>query len=486
MKLSRIVLSFAFAFASVVSFSQVTPDMAVGITPYASYNVNDIDNVNPTNGNLFLKIPLLSYPQRGGKLRLNFFIYYNDKQWQAGLACQYNASSNSYNCDQVNGQWTPSGIERGMGFDSYAGPGVYVARDQFVGYITNYNALQTSTTEGTGSDSYTEQNQYITQYAITPDGGTHYIGDGVKETVTCGPLVPSNACPVPAQGTTSGFLLNNYPANDTSGFDQYGHDADGIIYGSYKGVNLGVYTNLAVTDANGNSITTGTSGWTDTYNRTIPGGSTGSGTIFFPNIPNGQPFVSSGMPDMVPGTAASSVPSECPSGTSAARVWAVPASESYDSSGTVTYYLCYTYYSYTTAFNLATVLPSSGVTYSVEEGLPGFFGPALMLTAIVLPDGSSYTFAYDQYLSLTQLGLPSGATVSYTWQNVVFDPYPTIGAASPIVTPISRALLTRTINPGDGQPAITKTYHWYITPSKDPTCGGTTACDVALSGDPTH
>jgi YD repeat-containing protein len=174
------------------------------------------------------------------------------------------------------------------------------------------------------------------------------------------------------------------------------------------------------------------------------------------------------MADLIPGTPASSVPSECPSGTSAARIWTVPGSDSYGS-GTATYYLCFTYLNYQTAFDLSSVLPSQvNGSISAVEASQSLFGQALMLTAIVLPDGNSYTFAYDQYLSLTTLGLPSGATITYTWQNVVFYPYPTVNhptvnSWAGIVTPISRALLQRTVTPGDGQPAITTTYHWYIT-----------------------
>lgn len=61
------------------SLSVPTPDTAIGNSPLASYDVSAIDAVNPVNGNLFLQLPLLSFPQRGKKLRLNFKIFYNDK-----------------------------------------------------------------------------------------------------------------------------------------------------------------------------------------------------------------------------------------------------------------------------------------------------------------------------------------------------------------------------------------------------------------------
>ena len=57
------------------------PDTAIGNSPLASYDVSEIDNVNPLNGNLYLNLPLVSFPQAGRDLRLDFRVYYNDKAW---------------------------------------------------------------------------------------------------------------------------------------------------------------------------------------------------------------------------------------------------------------------------------------------------------------------------------------------------------------------------------------------------------------------
>ncbi len=82
--------SFAFtclflaALSSKTSIAQVTADTAQGQSPYGVYRVGDIDSVNVVNGNLSLRIPLLSYPQRGKDLRMDFYIYSNDKKWIIG------------------------------------------------------------------------------------------------------------------------------------------------------------------------------------------------------------------------------------------------------------------------------------------------------------------------------------------------------------------------------------------------------------------
>src|ERR1035438_212154 len=107
-KLHSLATMLAVALTSSSVICQVTPDMATGLSPYATYITSDIDNVNPVNGNIFLKIPLLSYPQKGGKLRLNYYIFYNDKQWQANLYPVISPSNGEIG--SIGGQWTPAGL----------------------------------------------------------------------------------------------------------------------------------------------------------------------------------------------------------------------------------------------------------------------------------------------------------------------------------------------------------------------------------------
>ena len=53
-----------------------------GIMPGASYSVSDIENINLSNGNLGLTIPLVSLPPiAGGKLSLTLNATYNSKLW---------------------------------------------------------------------------------------------------------------------------------------------------------------------------------------------------------------------------------------------------------------------------------------------------------------------------------------------------------------------------------------------------------------------
>src|SRR5450432_4358700 len=53
-------------------------DAQVGIIPFYSYHGGDIDSVNLANGKLQVTIPLISYEQRGGKLKLDYALIYQN------------------------------------------------------------------------------------------------------------------------------------------------------------------------------------------------------------------------------------------------------------------------------------------------------------------------------------------------------------------------------------------------------------------------
>jgi hypothetical protein len=75
---SALLLMAAFHVPS--TFGQatdITPDTEVGMKPYGSFHGGDIDQVSLSSGKLILNIPLLSYPQRGGKIKLGFAL-----RWQ--------------------------------------------------------------------------------------------------------------------------------------------------------------------------------------------------------------------------------------------------------------------------------------------------------------------------------------------------------------------------------------------------------------------
>src|SRR6185437_9326371 len=51
---------------------------ATGIQAFGSYQAGDIDTIDLSSGRPMVNIPLISYPQRGGKLKLGFVLQYHN------------------------------------------------------------------------------------------------------------------------------------------------------------------------------------------------------------------------------------------------------------------------------------------------------------------------------------------------------------------------------------------------------------------------
>jgi YD repeat-containing protein len=436
MQIRSLLGPFVVALASLpLANAQLSPDTATGLSPYAVYKGGDIDNVNPASGNVFLDIPLVSFPQRGRDLRLAFHIYSNDKQWYI------DTSPSAINCTGVSsaflcGAWAGPVFTKGE--VTAPNSGVYIGRDQNVTF--GLNTSVTSHDYCPGSAPCVQTTTVSGIYALTPDGAKHYIADQQTQT-PCG-----GNCP-----TTTVNFQSSYPANDASRYTPTGFPIPGRNAEVVDGDGIH-YNGTQVTDSNGNFISASASGWTDTLNRMIPG--------VLPSSTAG-PGSSPDAQEPIPGIASTTALSYCPAGTVSGREWDVPASLQYKS-GSAAYYICYRNFNYQTAFNLDTVFsdPAAPTTYYqdvVETGASGTNNmPALLLSAIVLPDLTQYTFSYEeQYLSLAQVTLPTGGSISYQWQPIPFD----ISSAAPV----SQALRKRTINPGHGQPPQTWTYYWNIT-----------------------
>ena len=73
-----VLLISLFFMAVLLANAQDLAGIEQGIKPYGSYHGGDIDSISMVNGGLSLHIPLISWPQRGGKLQLEFGIVYNN------------------------------------------------------------------------------------------------------------------------------------------------------------------------------------------------------------------------------------------------------------------------------------------------------------------------------------------------------------------------------------------------------------------------
>jgi RHS repeat-associated protein len=77
--LKMCVLSAVLFAGSICAFAQAANE--TGIKPYGSYHGGDIDQVNVSNNHLELRLPLLSYPQRGTRLKLSFTGLFHNPVW---------------------------------------------------------------------------------------------------------------------------------------------------------------------------------------------------------------------------------------------------------------------------------------------------------------------------------------------------------------------------------------------------------------------
>jgi hypothetical protein len=84
MKAARLAVAVAIILGSAAWLhAQTAPNLENGWKPYGSYDGSHLDTVNLMNGNQMLHAPLLpNYPQRGGSLTMQSFLYQTSKSWQ--------------------------------------------------------------------------------------------------------------------------------------------------------------------------------------------------------------------------------------------------------------------------------------------------------------------------------------------------------------------------------------------------------------------
>src|SRR6185369_7121257 len=209
-------------------------------------------------------------------------------------------------------------------------------------------------------------NQYLARFASWGNSG----GD-------CGGQLPMNHLP-PAR--IGGGLVEPI-IDDAPMGDQYCPQ----IQGAYK-----------VTDSNGNYLNlfdpvTSASGM-DTLARSLP---LETGTVAPNNV-------------------------GCPSSSSVYSAWLVNYSTP---DGTIRQMkLCFADIAFQTTFN---VTFSDGTPIAEGKG-KAFIGstfaqaPNILpaISGVILADGSKWTFTYDNFGEITNIGLPSGGSISYTWTTI--------------------------------------------------------------------
>lgn len=353
-------------------FAQTNVNEEQGLKPHDSLHGGDLDSVSLTSGGLVLHVPLASFPQRGS-LDLSFSLRYSSKQWQAMQTCSV---ANPDQCTPWH--WMPTG--------------------QPAEVVSSVDWWLQSTSGSSGNSVFS---------VMSPDGNSHGFGSSSNPGVVNYPLHSLDASGLvlsgPALSSPSTVILPNgtrysYPSNSAT------------IFGSQP---------TAVTDANGNLITISSSGWTDTLGRGIPGSP-----------------ATTGLANVTQAGVSTSDLSNCPSGTTSARIWNVPGM----SSGTRTFKFCYANFMLSTNFQQPNVNEYPPTSTS-------------LLSAIVLPDLTLWTLSYDSYGDVTRLGFPTGGSISYTYSKG-----PTICGSGDSQT--SMWVRSRTVDANDGTGGHTWNYNY--------------------------
>jgi RHS repeat-associated protein len=433
MRLCRIAYLLCIACPlSMPALAQDDPNFETGLKQFGSYNGGNIDTTNLMNGNLSLDIPLISYPQRGGKLRLDFSLHYVNLGTYADNPCV------------------------SFGSSCLSGPN----------FQHGFYIMEKGMPEPTGPPMSTEECPEGGGTCIVLDSESIELSDGSIHTM--GPTsastwktVDGSAIRLDIAGTSSN---PSYPIKDSNGL-QYTGPTSGSVPPNGHAFNAYVPVEELPSlrqDTNGNQISYSPwSGYVDTLGRTIPVPPVPIPTPIMSLTVNGSTTVYSTSCPGLTGTGSSSGDgitetytycelgatqnfSGCsgPLAISLATIWNAPT----PNGGTSPIKFCFVEISETLPYTPSCIVsPCNPQTYNTSA-----------LQSVVLPNGTTWTFQYtsDGNADLADVTFPTGGTLSYTWTSA--SPGPSLHLVN-----YPRTVVTRTLNPNDGvDPSGTWTYSY--------------------------
>jgi RHS repeat-associated protein len=392
--------------AGVVSgYAQVQPNIESGFKSYGSYDSSKVDTVNLGNGGLTIHIPLpFSYPQRGGKINPSNFLVSNSKNWQVNSWINSGTGAIVYYWDYSPGQL---GLELDPG--------------NFGPYITSTLPAKLQRTVVTQTNDLGQETEWDYGYGIRDwDGSVHELAD------------------------ISGGNRTSFASIDTSGYQATSEGQD----------QYGLPVGLVITDRKGNvsTLVLGEGG-NPPCTHVTQSGEGGITTVTCTGGPSFTSFTdSNGNLYNSEDTLGRSSYGETASSSTTGCVSSLPLTGS-------------TLYTYTGPtgnqetlqaclgnLTLQTAFGQSGVTEFPSSHAKGIT-PASMIVTLILPNNTKWTFSYDHYGDVTQLGLPTGGTISYTWTTTG------VSNCGANIAQVSRAVASRAFNDGAGH-IYTWNYTW--------------------------
>ena len=406
------VLCFAGALAGMAS-AQTLPD-AGGIPTASSTFPVEHGFVNLANGALHLEIPVVNYSQRGN-IQQPITIVYDSNIWKAN----YNSSLNS-------SYWAPNAISPAGNTTTGGWYVSFAQQNQSMAFLSALSFICAS--NGAGGElipGFTWIDQHGTTHAfptiVTAGGGglSSCTGtDGKQYTMN------TNASAYAVDG--SGYLgvVGFNPAQGTN-FSLNVYDKDGTLVASNS------FNQPLISTVGGIKVTTG---------PMLPVDRNGNTTYVTSSIP--QDSIGRAL------LADSGIITQ--TGGGQVEYLTVPVA----GGGTATYTINYEYVPVQTSFGVSYITDPQG-----EQ--------MLVVQSIVLPDGSSYSFGYNQssFGEVTSMTLPHGGQVTFQYQTA-----PGLNISNADTTTV---LPTRWVQSHTGSDGTT-TFQWSESSSSPYSQAGTT------------
>ncbi len=385
---------------SPLALAQAPLDAEQGVKPYGTYSGSAIDNVSVASGNVSVRIPLYSAPQRGN-LGLSFSLYYGNPGYQTETTCN----------PQVRGECTTT-VSQGEAGELEPSTSVAAVLDQ---QWTPYLNIVDAKTTYVASNGVTEERYQAAYDVVEPNKTVHgmaFESDIYRSVDGTGFMfAPSYADPQYSDSSGTTFSVPSGTVTDNKG-TQY-------ILG------MSSYT---MTDVDGNQIAYNGSAYSDTMGRSVPAPPT------FPT---------------------SSDVSSCPTlnasnqSATGSSVWTPPGPN-----GTTSQYLfCYASVYVRTNYLQGTTNSGGFTPYERQE--------SDMLQSVVLPDGTYWGFVYDAadpnstsslgFGDLTSIITPQRGSINYTWGAGPTVPCSSSGS-------LARSITNRTINFGGSEASASWQY----------------------------
>ena len=378
-------LFFCLVVSTTAIQAQDLPDVALGLQPYVAYHGGELDSVSTLNGGLTVRIPLISYPQKGSSLSLSYSVIFNSFGFQDLVICDAAADPNGpdstiplHDCPSERVNFIPTGVVT-SGLDAPIAPRIVV--DQQLIPAGTREPIQEQVTNPPVQGRY---------YVVTADGAQHPLGrssDGIhfRSVDEAGyQFIPSSPTDYP---WNLGSANQAFPGDTSIKMGGVGGtitDSHGTVY----------IANTSITDVDNNQISFASGGTdpalpfttTDSTNRIIPA------SVATSDI--------SKCPTNIPGTTLQPLVS--------ASTWTPPGTTS-----DAPYIFCYA------SVNISTNYPK------LSKSITQVHRTLTMLQSIVLPNKQFWGFVYDSadpnahpsvgLGELMTLIYPTGGQVNYTY-----------------------------------------------------------------------